>query len=707
MRQLDLPFDTNSVEIGSTISEKTPPLASSPPSTAGGKFSTVGIYRPPAVRKTLKLSESAIQLAPPAACENPNDYSYQQQYVTFPPAAQSPGDPATAESGQLKPASEGKHSCSTDSERHCPCANNPNSALRKIVNIRGNQQATVDAADATEPLADSNNNNKHHSSSSSSDSKTESSPQQQQPVDSSVAATSQGCQITAGSTRTARSHRERRPDRAVYIPRARRSLTTPPVTVQQGQTCAASNNGSFSTTTTEVFTSGSTSGPIYPSLGPPVTSSSLPKATSKKERSSNHHSEKDSKSKAKDKPPPGGCNSVIENHLPSDSRASSEYSSSVNFKSRSHSVEDSLPAAGTIYQAITLKKQKSEEAPREHTITTQDGDLITKPPSKKESRKERSNGGSILTELNGSTNPRVVDSMNKSNKQRPPKQSPATATGTPLIIGVSAESSAGTTEKLDKDEKELRRASKEINRSNRRIIKQTFASDVLEIAEQEQSNAVQISNGTVKSEGPARELNPEEDDWESIYDDNGDCLNPKLMEELTSAVGKVSIELPRTDYKLYQSKQAALNEEEFPHVLEVSNFPVEFKTQDLMMLFSQYKESGFDIKWVDDTHALAVFSSSKIAAEVLANGHTFVKLKPLAEATVESRSKARKCSSSLQPYRARPETCAALARRLVTTALGVRLKTAPEERENERRVLREAKERKLLAAKQRDEIWES
>lgn len=64
--------------------------------------------------------------------------------------------------------------------------------------------------------------------------------------------------------------------------------------------------------------------------------------------------------------------------------------------------------------------------------------------------------------------------------------------------------------------------------------------------------------------------------------------------------------------QLYHSKQALLNAEEFPHVLEISNFPMEFKTQDLMMLFSAYKESGFDIKWVDDTHALAVFSSSKI-----------------------------------------------------------------------------------------------
>lgn len=53
--------------------------------------------------------------------------------------------------------------------------------------------------------------------------------------------------------------------------------------------------------------------------------------------------------------------------------------------------------------------------------------------------------------------------------------------------------------------------------------------------------------------------------------------------------------------------------------------------------------------------------------------------------------KAKKCAEAMQPYKARPETCAALARRLVTGALGVRLKTAAAERENEKRVLREAK----------------
>lgn len=31
-----------------------------------------------------------------------------------------------------------------------------------------------------------------------------------------------------------------------------------------------------------------------------------------------------------------------------------------------------------------------------------------------------------------------------------------------------------------------------------------------------------------------------------------------------------------------------------------------------MLIFSEYKSSGFDIKWVDDTHCLVVFSNAKI-----------------------------------------------------------------------------------------------
>lgn len=180
----------------------------------------------------------------------------------------------------------------------------------------------------------------------------------------------------------------------------------------------------------------------------------------------------------------------------------------------------------------------------------------------------------------------------------------------------------------------------EINRRNRRIIKQTFDSDVLEISESPasmpakqsppatverklpkksnlpQAEAQSTAKSTVrkkeseKSNGKSA-VNADTDDWESIFDDDGECLDPKVMTEITANVGKVTITKPKNDYKSYQ-EPVNLDDEEFPHVLEVSNFPIEFKTQDLMMIFSEYKDSGFDIKWVDDTHALVVFSSSKI-----------------------------------------------------------------------------------------------
>jgi hypothetical protein len=53
-------------------------------------------------------------------------------------------------------------------------------------------------------------------------------------------------------------------------------------------------------------------------------------------------------------------------------------------------------------------------------------------------------------------------------------------------------------------------------------------------------------------------------------------------------------------------------DDEFSHVLEIYNFPAEFKTNDLCAVFSPYMKGGFEIKWVDDTHALGVFSSSVV-----------------------------------------------------------------------------------------------
>ncbi|XP_036994872.2 coiled-coil domain-containing protein R3HCC1L isoform X2 [Artibeus jamaicensis] len=166
-----------------------------------------------------------------------------------------------------------------------------------------------------------------------------------------------------------------------------------------------------------------------------------------------------------------------------------------------------------------------------------------------------------------------------------------------------------------------------------------------------------------------------EESWESMFNDDGDCLDPRLLQELSGNMkNRESIQEPRFDYYNNEVPDIDLSDCEFPHVIEIYDFPQEFRTEDLLRVFCSYQKKGFDIKWVDDTHALGVFSS------------------PITE--------------FLQPAKERPETSAALARRLVISALGVRSKQSKTEREAELKKLQEARERKRLEAKQREDIWE-
>ena len=73
----------------------------------------------------------------------------------------------------------------------------------------------------------------------------------------------------------------------------------------------------------------------------------------------------------------------------------------------------------------------------------------------------------------------------------------------------------------------------------------------------------------------------------------------------------------------------------------------------------------WDIKWVDDTHALGVFCSAEAAAEALSTPHPTIKSRPLNMATTQSKLKARSVCDLLLPYKPRPATSTAPARRLL------------------------------------------
>ncbi|XP_077114441.1 coiled-coil domain-containing protein R3HCC1L isoform X1 [Ranitomeya variabilis] len=198
----------------------------------------------------------------------------------------------------------------------------------------------------------------------------------------------------------------------------------------------------------------------------------------------------------------------------------------------------------------------------------------------------------------------------------------------------------------------------------------------------------------------------EEESWDSLFNDDGECVDPHHMEELTrSEEGQDSPKKSRFNYD-YEPQESAIDDLELSHVIEIYDFPAEFKTEDLLRAFATYQKKGFDIKWVDDTHALGVFASPIAARDALSSKNPLVKVRPLSQATKASRTKARSCADFLQPAKDRPETSAVLARRLVISALGVRSTQSRAEREAERQKLQEARVRRHLEAKQREDAWE-
>lgn len=86
-------------------------------------------------------------------------------------------------------------------------------------------------------------------------------------------------------------------------------------------------------------------------------------------------------------------------------------------------------------------------------------------------------------------------------------------------------------------------------------MKQTFVSDVLEIPDKIDTATPKVHNAAaaIPTTHPADSTTEDDDeenddDWENMFDESGDCLDPKILQELTDSVGKCKIELPKMDY---------------------------------------------------------------------------------------------------------------------------------------------------------------
>ncbi|NWQ90085.1 R3HC1 protein, partial [Burhinus bistriatus] len=156
----------------------------------------------------------------------------------------------------------------------------------------------------------------------------------------------------------------------------------------------------------------------------------------------------------------------------------------------------------------------------------------------------------------------------------------------------------------------------------------------------------------------------------SLEDDCTAELLAEIVGYLT--VKDISIEKISFDYSSYGDAQ--LSEGDFGHVTEIYDFSPSLKTEHLLEVFSEFHESGFKIQWVDDTHALGIFSSPSTASQALGRRYPSLKIRPLIHATKQSKIKALQRPKLLHLAKERPQTDTAVAKRLVTRALGLKHK---------------------------------
>ncbi|XP_066423333.1 R3H and coiled-coil domain-containing protein 1 [Molothrus aeneus] len=150
-----------------------------------------------------------------------------------------------------------------------------------------------------------------------------------------------------------------------------------------------------------------------------------------------------------------------------------------------------------------------------------------------------------------------------------------------------------------------------------------------------------------------------------------DCTAELLAEIVGNlSVKDISIERITVDYPGYG--EAQVSEGDLGHVTEIYDFPSSLSTEDLLEMFSDFHESGFKIQWVDDTHALGIFSSPSTASQALGRRYPCLKIRPLLHASKQAKVRALQRPKLLHLGKERPQTDTAVARRLLSHALGWR-----------------------------------
>ncbi|CAF1310309.1 unnamed protein product [Adineta steineri] len=199
----------------------------------------------------------------------------------------------------------------------------------------------------------------------------------------------------------------------------------------------------------------------------------------------------------------------------------------------------------------------------------------------------------------------------------------------------------------------------------------------------------------------------EEEDWEKLLDASDNSLTNHLLEEIQTKF-KESVQIKKTtnDYSQWTIDDIQIKEGDLAHVIEVSNFPSTFRTEDLSNAFKTLTRNSFDIKWVDDTHALVIFPDANTALDALQMEYPMFKICSMSQASSASKKKAKSSIEFLQPYKARPQTSSLAANRRICAALGLKNPMSSDKTKTERQKLETAKQQKKRDKEEQKAVWD-
>ena len=175
------------------------------------------------------------------------------------------------------------------------------------------------------------------------------------------------------------------------------------------------------------------------------------------------------------------------------------------------------------------------------------------------------------------------------------------------------------------------------------------------------------------------------------------CLPDEIKtwkDEIYIVTGPAKMVPPLSDYLAFEAGCVTPFDLAFRRVIELGDFPKELKTSDLETVLHSGLvkiKDYYDLRWVDDNHALVIFNDEATASKALRIEDPQIKFRPFYEACEASRKKAKTfgLEEELQNVKKqRPNTSTVMARRLLSRALNnPNIKANPEEET----VLREAK----------------